>query len=140
MKAIKTIFLVLLLTACGNKENIAEQDDPELVAVAFFEAIYNEKDIKKAANACTPKISRILLHYNSANAIARHLFNMSYDNVEVTPESSGVKVREQFRHSATVTLYFDGYYNDRKMKDVKRLRLKQLDGKWLISEFLKDPF
>jgi len=145
MKAIKYTLLILaiMLTACGDsggKEKITEIDNPELVTIAFFDALYNEKNIEKAALVCSPKLARIILSYRSANAVGRHLFNMSYDKVEIKPDGSGVKVREQFKDAAKITVYFDGYYNDDRFKDVKRLSLIQQDGKWIINKILKDPF
>ena len=140
-KYIFVAFLSLFMFGCEQKEKpIAEIDNPELVAVAFFDALYNEKNVAKAAAACTPQLKRIMLHYKSPNAVARHMFNMSFDSVEITPDDSGVKVREQFKEKATVTIYFDGVYNEEKFKDVKRLSLVQVDDKWLINKILKDPF
>ncbi|WP_448213411.1 hypothetical protein [Colwellia sp. MEBiC06753] len=132
--------LSLFLTGCSTEEEITEIPNPELVAIAFFDALYNQKDVKKAASVCSPKLSRILLHYKSPTAVGRHLFNMSYDKVEIKADDSGVKVREQFKDSATVTLYFDGYYHDERLKEVKRLSLVQIDDRWVIDKILKDPF
>lgn len=142
MKKLKYLLLplLILLTACDAEEKIAEIDNPELVAVAFFNALYNEKDVEKAASVCSPKLARIIKHYKSPNAVARHMFNMSFDSVIVTPDDSGVKVREQFKDSANVTLYFDGLYQEEKFKNVKRVRLIQVDGYWVIDKILKDPF
>lgn len=134
------LLLTLFLTSCSDENDITEIQNPEIVAVAFFDALYNERDVEKAASVCSPKLARILLHYHSPEAVARHLFNMRYDQVKVTPDDSGVKVREQFKDNATVTLYFDGIYKEEKHKDVKRLALIQVDGKWVIEKILKDPF
>ncbi|WP_057831705.1 hypothetical protein [Colwellia sp. TT2012] len=133
---------IFLLTACDNNDSkkITSVDDPELVAIAFFDALYNEKNIEKAASVCNPKLARLILHYRSPQAVARHLFNMSYDKVAIKPDSSGVKVREQFKDSARITVYFDGYYQENRIKDVKRLAIVQRDGKWFIDKILKDPF
>jgi len=131
-----------LLSACGadDSKKITTVDNPEVVAMAFFDALYNEKNVEKAASVCSPKLARLVLHYRSAEAVARHLFNMSYDNVEMRPDSGGVKVREQFKGSANITMYFDGYYQDNRIKEVKRLAMIQRDGKWFIEKILKDPF
>ncbi|AAZ26226.1 MULTISPECIES: hypothetical protein [Colwellia] len=133
---------ITLLTACGedNSKKITAVDDPELVAIAFFDALYNEKNVEKAASVCNPQLARLILHYRSPGAVARHLFNMSYDKVEIKPDSAGVKVREQFKDNANITIYFDGYYQNNRMKDVKRLAIIQRDGKWFIDKVLKDPF
>lgn len=136
------ISFTLLLTACGDDENgdIKTSESPEDVSVAFFNAIYNEKDVKKAAKVCSPQLSRIILHYKSPKAVARHLFNMSYDSVVASPDDSGVKIREQFKGAAIITIYFDGIYDNNRVKDVKRLSLIQVEGDWIIDKILKDPF
>jgi len=134
-----TLFLV---SACGSgDEEITKIDNPELVAVAFFDALYNKKDVQKAASVCDPKLARLILHYKSPRAVARHLFNMSYDKVKIKPDNSGVKIRKQFKKKASITLYFDGYYQESHLKDVKRISLIQIGGgKWVINKILKDPF
>jgi hypothetical protein len=133
---------ITLLSACGadDSKKITTVDNPEVVALAFFDAIYNERNVEKAASVCSPKLARLILHYRSTGAVARHLFNMSYDKVEMRPESGGVKVREQFKGSANITIYFDGYYQEKRIKEVKRLAIIQRDGKWFIDKILKDPF
>ena len=136
-------FLMLfLLSACDiANDKITKIDNPELVAVAFFDALYNEKDVQKAASVCDTKLSRLILHYKSPQAVARHLFNMSYDSVKIKPDDSGVKIRKQFKNKAKITLYFDGKYQDNHLKDVKRVSLIQVDGgRWVINKILKDPF
>lgn len=138
-----TFLLILFLSACGaEKEEIKEIDNPKLVAIAFLEAIYNEKDINKAASVCSPKLARLLLHYKTSRSVARHLFNMSFEKVtDISPDDTGVKVRERFKDKAVVTVYIEGFYQESKIKDVKRLSLIQNDdGLWLIDEILKDPF
>ena len=133
--------LLFLVLACGQDEQpIDEIDNPEQVAIAFFDALYNEKNIKKASTVCSERLARIILHYQSPQAVGRPLFNMSYDKVKVTPDDSGVKVREQFKNKAVITVYFDGTYQDERLKDVKRLSLIQLDDRWVINKILKDPF
>jgi hypothetical protein len=130
----------MLMSCSDNEKAITKIDNPELVTVAFFDALYNEKNVKKAALVCSPQLSRIILHYRSAKAVGRHMFNMSYDKVTISPDSSGVKVREQFKDSAIITVYFEGYYQDELIKDVKRVSLIQQNGKWIINKLLKDPF
>jgi hypothetical protein len=137
-----TITSLLFLSACFTEapSKITHINDPELVAVAFFNALYNERNVKKAASVCTPKLARLLLHYQSPEAVGRHLFNMSFDQVKISPDSYGVKIREQFTGSANINIYFDGHYQGNKHKDIKRLATVQKDGKWFIDKLLKDPF
>ncbi len=133
---------ITLLSACGGDDTkkITTVDNPEVDALAYFHALYNEKNLNKSASVRSQKRARLILHYRSPGAVARHLFNMSYDKVEMRPDSGGVKVREQFKGSANITVYFDGYYQEKRIKEVKRLALIQIDGKWFIDKILKDPF
>lgn len=132
--------LLLFIASCNKNEEITAIDNPKFVSVAFFDAIYNEKNIKKAASVCDDKLAKLVLHYRTPSAVGRHLFNMSYDSVVVTPEESGVKVREQFKGSAIVTIFFDGVYDEKRVRDIKKLSLIQVEGRWLIDKILKDPF
>jgi hypothetical protein len=138
----KTIILLTLVfaIACSDEENIQEIDNPKVVTTAFFNALYNERDVDKAASVCSPQIAKLLKHYRSVPSIGRYMFNMMYDKVEIKADNSGVKIREQFKQSATVTIYFNGTYQNQRIKDVKRVLLKEQGNRWIISEILKDPF
>ena len=135
-------FVIFFLSACGGEKKISRIDNPTLVVIAFFEAIYNEKDIKKAASVCSPKLSRLLLHYKTSQSVARHLFNMSYDQIiDISPDDPGVKIREIFKDKAIITVYISGRYDNNIVKNVKRLSLIQnKDERWVIDKILKDPF
>ena len=136
------LIFLFFLSACDGEEEINDIDNPKLVAVAFFETIYNEKDITKAASVCSPKLARLLLHYKTPQSVARHLFNMSFEKIiDIKPDDTGVKIRERFKDKAVVTIYIEGYYEESKIKNVKRLLLIQNDNdQWIVDEILKDPF
>jgi hypothetical protein len=138
----KTIVLLTLVfaIACSDEANIQEIDNPKVVTTEFFNALYNERDVDKAASVCSPQIAKLLKHYRSVPSIGRYMFNMMYDEVEIKADNSGVKIREQFKQSATVTIYFNGTYQNQRIKDVKRVLLKEQGNRWIISEILKDPF
>jgi hypothetical protein len=142
MYKILLLILIFFLSACGGEDEIKDIDNPKLVTIAFFEALYNEKDINKAASVCSPKLARLLLHYKTPQSVARHLFNMSYDNVTaVQPDATGIKIRELFKDKALVTVYISGYFDGKLMRNAKSLSLIQDDDdRWVIDEVLKDPF
>ena len=73
-----TLTLLFLLSACDEKDKnkIHDVDNPEVVAIEFFNALYNEQNIEKAASVCSPQLSRIIMHYKSPRAVARHLFRL----------------------------------------------------------------
>lgn len=141
-KYLHVLILSLFITACSDSpdDDSISENNPEIATIAFFNALYNEKDIKKAASVCSPKIAKLIMHYRTPQAVARHMFNMSYDKVEIKPDDTGVKIREQFKGTARITVYFNGYYNGNRLQDVKRLALVQEGNKWVIDKILKDPF
>lgn len=134
--------VIFFLFACSNEDNISDIDNPNLVAVAFFEAIYNEKNINKAAAAASPTLSRLLIHYKTSQSVARHLLNMPYEKIiTIQPDKTRFKIRERFKDNAIVTVYISGYYDDKIIKNIKQLSLiKNKNNQWIIDELLKDPF
>ncbi|MGV2873337.1 hypothetical protein [Colwellia sp. E150_009] len=141
-KKFSIIFVFLFfLSACGEEE-IHEIENPKFVAVAFFEAIYIEKNIEKAASVSGLKLGRLLRHYKTSQSVARHLFNMPFEKIiEIRPDDNGVKIRERFKDKIAVTIFLVGTHNDRKINHVKRLLLIQNDDDdWIVDEILKDPF
>lgn len=143
MKFISFLVLSFAVFISGCTDEFTEintKGSPEDVAVDFFDAIYNENNLEKAAKVCGPQLARTILHYKSTKAVARHLFNMSYTSVKIKTEDSGIKIRAQFKESAIITIYFDGLYYEKRLRDVKRISLIQIDGNWAIDKILKDPF
>lgn len=112
---------------------------PEDVAVAFFDALYNENDIDKALTFCSPDLAEEVSQYVTAKNAARRLFNMSYDTVEINAAFGDMNVRQQFANSGQLTILFTGYRQGKLYKDLKSIRMIKKNRTWLIDEFLPDP-
>jgi len=135
----KNYFIVilasLLLFGCGSDSEAPAED----VAIAFFDAIYNQKDINKAASMCTPKFAIEIKKYKTAKNVARRLLNMSFDSVKIEAALGDIKVREEFKTSGKLTVLFTGYRQDKIFKELKAIKLIKVNDVWLVEKLLADP-
>lgn len=133
-----TTFLALLLFGCA--EEFAEVEEPaEDVAVAFFDAIYNQNNIDKAKRLSTPELAAQIGEYMTAKNVARRLFNMSYDSVEVHAALGDVSVKQAFERTGQLTMLFTGERYGKTVKELKNIRLVKNGNSWLVAEVLPDP-
>ena len=136
------IFMLLLLTGCGDKGETAvteESNSPEFAATKFFYTLYENKDIKLMSNYSTPKLQRIIKSYGSANAVARHLLNMQFDEVVIEIDR-GRNLRETYGEKATIALIFRGKFQGNKIADTRTVNLVKRKGKWLVAKIKDDPY
>ena len=134
-----SIVAILLLSACSSESEQPLQDGPETVAITFFDAIYNQNDIDKALESCTPELAQELRTHVSTKNLARQIFNMSFDSVEIDAAFGDLRVREEFRNTGKLTIVFTGYRQNKLYKDMRDIKLIKQNGRWLVSEILPDP-
>jgi hypothetical protein len=134
-KFLTVIFITFTVFSCGTEKEDAAED----TAIAFFDAIYNQKDIKAAAALCAPTFATQILKYKTAKNVARRLFNMSFDSVKIDAALGDVKIREEFKNSGSLTLLFTGKSHGKIYKNLKRVRLIKKNKQWLVDQLLKDP-
>lgn len=130
------IFVSIVISGCGPEPKDTSQD----VAVAFFDAIYNQNDINKAQKLCTADLAKELSQYVTAKNVARRVFNMSFDSVEIDAALGDMAVREEFETSGVLTILFTGHREGRIYKDLKKIKLIEKDNIWFVDEILPDPF
>jgi hypothetical protein len=128
-------FISITLLGC----NSSTQPSAEDVAVAFFDAIYNQKDINKAAALCSPTFAKKILKHRMAKQVARRLFNMSFDTVKIDAALGDIKIRQEFNTSGGLTILFTGYRNEKIYKDLKKIQLIKLGETWRVDRLLADP-
>lgn len=134
-KFLIVIFISLAVCSCSSDT----KGTAESVAIAFFDAIYNQKDIKKASALCTPTFAKEINKYITTNNIARRLFKMSFDSVKIDAALGDLKVREEFKSSGNLTLLFTGIRNGKTYKELKAIKLTKKGNTWLVDQLLKDP-
>jgi len=134
-KFISVLFIVLAVCSCSSDT----EDTAESVGLAFFDAIYNQNDIKKATALCTPTFAKEINKYRTTKNVARRLFNMSFDSVKIDAALGDLKVREDFVNSGSLTFLFTGIRNGKIYKELKKIKLTKKGNTWLVTQLLKDP-
>jgi len=129
------IFVILAVCSCGIEPEEAAED----VAVAFFDSIYNQKNIKEATALCTPNFANQVTKYITAKNVARRLFNMSFDSVKIDAALGDIKMREEFKNSGRLTMLFTGNRYGKIYKELKRIKLVKKENKWFVDQLLEDP-
>ncbi|MCW8108155.1 hypothetical protein OPS25_06575 [Alteromonas ponticola] len=138
--------LFFLISCGGEKEEglgkygMLDDSTPEYAAVRFMTSIYHDSNIDVAVSLSTPKMARILNRYHTNRNIQRHLLNLKFDTVTITPEERSRVGRSEFSEKATITLFFSGKLNDSKQEDLRRVDLVREDGKWLVARIHPDHF
>ena len=107
------------------------------LAVAFFDAIYNAKDLQKAMSYSSPNFKKEIEKYKSANNVARRLFRMSFESVKMTTSASKSQIIDDFKAQVTMTVLFTGQRNGSTHKDYKRIRLIKENDVWLVDKLIK---
>jgi hypothetical protein len=145
-KLVVLIFSFNLITACGGESNddlpaFANPDAPEYRALYFFGAIYNERDIVKAQEHTTGKLSRIINSYGTARSYARYVLNLQLDpGVELKIDRSLNQVTTGKIDESSINILFTGMLNDNMVNDVRRVNFRKINGSWLIDSIDDDPY
>ncbi|BBO27936.1 hypothetical protein AltI4_23240 [Alteromonas sp. I4] len=137
--------LLSLLIGCEKEERIGrygmlDENTPEYTAVMFIRGVYSDDSIDRAVSISTDRLARVLKRYHTNNNVQRHLFNLKYDTVEVTPQTGQSIGRSEYSDSAVVTLFFSGQYNGDKVEDLRTLELLKVNGRWKVDKVQADPF
>ena len=144
-KAFFVTLCLLLLSACGQDEDLGEnknlnENTPDYAAVRFMHSIYLEDDVSVAISLSTDSMARVLKRYHTNSNIQRHLLNLKYDSVQITPEGGGRVGRNEFAEEATITLFFSGSYHDERIEDLRSVDLVREGGKWKVDRIHPDRF
>jgi len=132
------IFLLsTLLFGCNSEEEAPELTDKK-VAIAFFDAIYNSKDLKKAISYSSANLQKELKKYKTAKHLSRRLLNMSFDSVKMETAAANTQIIDEFNVQVTMTILFTGQRNGTTFKDYKKVKLIKKNNIWLVDKFIED--
>ena len=93
---------VLCLAGCGEKEEgmgrygMLADSTPEYSAVTFLKSVYEDENLDVAISLSSDRLARILTNYHSNRNVQRHLLNLKYDTVVITPQSGSSVGRSEF--------------------------------------------
>ncbi len=136
-----SLFAVTLF-GCGDKEpeHKGDTDGPGYAATMYFYAIYRDKDINKASEYTTPRLSRIMQSYGSAEQFARNLLNLQYDEVNIEVDRTDMAIRQQYGDKATINLIFSGMNNGKRIDDFRSVNMVRKGGRWYVEKIKDDPY
>ena len=140
------MFTVLMLTACGKKEEgigrygMLDKSTPEYTTVMFLKSIYEEDNLDKAISLSSDKMARLLTRYHTNSNAQRHLLNLKYDTVEITPQAAGKIGRSEFSEKSTITVFLSGTYGEDKIEDLRSIDLIKEDGEWRVNKIHPDTY
>jgi len=144
------LMCLVWLTGCEQKADDSEvgvggnslliEGTPEYSAVEFVRCIYDDNNLETAIGLSTERLARILKKYHTNRNVQRHLLNLKYDSVIITPQSSNRVGRSEFAEKATITVFLSGMYEEDKIEDIRSFDLVNENGMWLVSRIHPDHF
>lgn len=135
------IFALLLLSCSEDAPKVnADLGSPEFAAGEFFHSLYTTKDLERAKALSTKSYARILDAYGNTKAVVRILYNMSFDEVNISIDRTGKNLREQYGNNAEITMLFEGKSNGDKKIELRIVKMVKEDGRWLVEGIKSNPY
>ena len=139
---------LLLLQGCdgpkpgegAGKYGMMDTNTPDYAAVQFFQHIYNDKNLNGALSMSTPRMAKLLKSYHTNRNVQRHVLNLTYDEVEIQPDTGNSIGRNEFAKNAVVTMFFTGMRHGERYEDVRVVEMVRQDKKWMIDKIRADKY
>jgi len=128
------LFSTLFLTT-GCKEKATPPSESE-VTIAFFNAVYNQKDLDKVLLLSSERFKKEIKGYRTLNNFSRRALNLSFDSVMMETQKSNTKVIDEFNIQVVITVMLTGLRNERTYKEVKKVQLIKSNNVWLVDKLL----
>jgi PBP1b-binding outer membrane lipoprotein LpoB len=129
------LFFSIILAGCNSETKEAELNEKK-VAVAFFDAVYNTKDINEIKKLSSESFKKKISQYKTAKHFSRRVLNMQFDSVTMETAAANTQIIDEFNVQVTMTVLFTGQRNGSTFKDYKRIRLVKKDNAWLVDKLL----
>lgn len=135
------LIFAVLLSACekappkqgGGKFGMLNNGNPEFAAIEFFEHIYRSDGLEGAIELSTPKMGRLLSSYHTNKGVQKHVLNMRFDKVTISPKSRSAG-RNEFAKDAQISLFFEGELDGDILKDIRLVQLVKEGKNWKVDE------
>ena len=141
------LFSVLFLAGCEEEKEegmgrygMLADSTPEYSAVTFLRSVYEDENLDVAISLSSERLARILTNYHSNRNVQRHILNLKFDTVVITPQSSNSVGRSEFAEKATITVFLSGMSGGDKIEDLRNIDLIKEDGTWKVSQIHPDHF
>ncbi|NQZ80831.1 MAG: hypothetical protein HRT52_07420 [Colwellia sp.] len=129
------LFFSITFAGCNSEKKEAELNEKK-VAIAFFDAVYNSKDINKIRKLSSEDFKKKISQYKTAKHFSRRVLNMQFDSVNIETAAANTQIIDDFNVQVTMTVLFTGQRNGSTFKDYKRIRLVKKDNAWLVDKLL----
>lgn len=142
MQKFLVLLFSLLLFACTEDAPKVNADigSPEFAAGEFFHALYTSKDLERAKALSTESYARILDAYGNTKGVVRTLYNMSFDEVNISIDRTGKNLREQYGKTAEITMLFEGKSNGNKKIETRVVKMVKEDDRWVVEGVKPNPY
>ncbi|MGX5914241.1 hypothetical protein ACR0ST_05860 [Aliidiomarina sp. Khilg15.8] len=132
------VMAVGVLSGCSNDDQPAPPEAHEQ-AVAFFHALYNERDMERVKELASEEHREVLAYYGVPSSIGRYLYNMNFDQVEVEADSSGMSLYRDRSDTARVQLNFTGTRHNQRHETLRDVVMVREGGDWRLDRVLNNP-
>lgn len=134
-------FCLIMVSGCEKAaEEPAFDETPEAAAINFFTAVYQTRDMDTVLELSTPRMRRLIDSYAAIPNVQRHILNRLYDEVNLTLDTGNIRMRTQYAEQMTVTIVMTGFYQDKKIDEVRRVHLKNINNHWRVDEIENDVY
>lgn len=137
----KTIYCVLLgllmLAGCDARQ---ETQRPENVALAFFDALYNQDDARTAMTMVNEPLREVMRHYRIASQIQRNVLGLPLDDAELSVAEVDIDFFRRNTQQVEVLIRLSGHNGHRVVRDDRLVRLERRGEHWVITHLYSDPF
>jgi hypothetical protein len=127
-----------LLVGCSGDDTPAPPEAHEQ-AVAFFNALYNDRDMEEAISLASEEHQEVLTYYGVPSSIGRYLYNMNFDQVVIEADSKGMSLYRDRNDTARVQLSFTGSLHNERRETVRDVVMVREDGDWRLDRVLSNP-
>ena len=124
----------------GGKYGMMDTNTPDYAAVAFFQHVYSDDNLKGALAMSTPRMAKLLRAYHTNRNVQRHVFDLIYDEVEIQPDTGNSIGRNEFAKSAVVTLFFTGTRYGDRYEDIRVVEMVRTGGDWKVDKVRADKY
>lgn len=126
--------MLYLTTSCTEEVSGASEAE---VTIAFFDAIYNQKNINTALSLSSVSFKKDIIKYKTLNNFARRGLNLSFDSVTIDTQRLATTVIDAANIQVTMTVLLTGKRNERIYKEVRKIQLVKKENTWLVNKLLK---
>lgn len=139
MRYFITGLLAVLLTACDTPAALTKKG-PHEIATAYFNALYNERNLNRAIELSSHRNRELIEHYGNTVSVGRYMYNMSFDQVDVTAERPTGIVYMNRNNTVRIQVAFSGYNGTDRYDEVREVVMIDQEGEWRLERVLDSPY